>query len=184
MPSLPLIENLLIALALAADAFSVSLAAGAQGFRPRRIFRLSWHFGMFQFLMPVIGWFGGELVARIVGRAGPCYLRLGKAGEPGIGVKMIIDGIKDAPRELPDLSRGWKMITLSVATSIDALGVGLGFGLLDIPVWRPAIVIGVVCSIMTIIGLYLGVRMYRKIGHRALIIGGIILIGVGIKMII
>ncbi len=181
MPSLPLIENLLIALALAADAFSVSLAAGAQGFRPRRIFRLSWHFGMFQFLMPVIGWFGGELVARIVGRAGPWIVLALLAG---IGVKMIIDGIKDAPRELPDLSRGWKMITLSVATSIDALGVGLGFGLLDIPVWRPAIVIGVVCSIMTIIGLYLGVRMYRKIGHRALIIGGIILIGVGIKMII
>ncbi len=180
MSALPLIENLLIALGLAADAFSVSLAAGAQGFRPRRIFRLSWHFGLFQFLMPVIGWFGGELVAKIVGRAGP-WIVLVLLGS--IGIKMIIDGIKDAPKRLPDLSRGWKMVSLSVATSIDALAVGFGLGLLDVPVWRPAIVIGVVCSIMTIIGLYLGVRMYRKIGHRALMIGGLILIGIGIKMV-
>jgi putative Mn2+ efflux pump MntP len=180
MSELPPIENLLIALGLAADAFSVSLAAGGQGFRPRRVFRLSWHFGLFQFLMPVIGWFGGELVARIVGQAGPWIVL---ALLVGIGVKMIIDGIKDAPKELPDLSRGWKMVTLSIATSIDALGVGFGFGLLDIPIWRPAIVIGVICSIMTIIGLYLGVRMYRKIGHRALIVGGVILIGIGIKMV-
>jgi len=181
MPVLPLYEIILIALALAADAFSVSLAAGAQGFRPRRIFRLSWHFGLFQFIMPVIGWFGGEFVTRIVGRAGPWIVLVLLAG---IGIKMIIDGIKDAPKDLPDLSRGWKMVTLSIATSIDALGVGFGFGLLDIPVFRPAIIIGVVCSIMTIFGLYLGVRIYRRIGHRALIIGGVILIGIGIKMII
>lgn len=181
MSTLPLIENLLIALALAADAFSVSLAAGAQGFRPRRVFRLSWHFGLFQFMMPVIGWFGGDMAARIVGRAGPWIVLALLAG---IGVKMIVDGIKDAPRELPDLSRGWKMVMLSIATSIDALGVGFGFGLLDIPVWRPAIVIGMVCSIMTIIGLYLGVRMYCIIGHRALIIGGVILIGIGIKTVL
>jgi len=181
MSALPLIENLLIALGLATDAFSVSLAAGAQGFRPRRVFRLSWHFGLFQFLMPVIGWFGGELVAGVVGRAGLWIVLILLVT---IGIKMIVDGIKDAPKKLPDLSRGWKMVTLSAATSIDALGVGFGFGLMDIPIWRPAIVIGVVCSIMTIIGLYLGVRIYRKIGHRALIIGGIILIGIGIKMVL
>jgi len=120
-------------------------------------------------------------VARIVGRAGPWIVLVLLAG---IGIKMIIDGIKDAPKDLPDLSRGWKMVTLSIATSIDALAVGFGFGLLDIPVFRPAIIIGVVCSIMTIFGLYLGVRIYRRIGHRALIIGGVILIGIGIKMII
>ncbi|UCC80968.1 MAG: manganese efflux pump [Candidatus Zixiibacteriota bacterium] len=180
MPTLPLIENLIIAVGLAADAFSVSLAAGAQGFRPRRIFRLSWHFGFFQYLMPVIGWFGGELVARVVGGAGPWIVLVLLAG---IGIKMIIDGVKDVPKVIPDLSKGMKMVFLSVATSIDALAVGFGFGLLNISIWRPAIVIGMVCAIMTIIGLYLGVRMYRRIGHRSLIIGGLILIGIGIKMV-
>lgn len=181
MTGLPLIENLLIALGLAADAFSVALAAGAQGFKPRRIFRLSWHFGLFQFLMPVVGWLGGEVVARIVGRAGPWIVLVLLVG---IGVKMIADGIKDAPKELPDLSRGWKMVTLSVATSIDALGIGFGFGLLNISIWKPAVIIGVVCAALTVVGLYLGTRLYRKVGHRALIIGGIILMGIGIKMII
>ena len=177
---IPLIEILLIAIGLGADAFSVALAAGAQGFTPRRIFRLSFHFGLFQAMMPIIGWFAGELVANMIGDMGSWVVLVLLCA---IGGKLIYDGIVSKPHDLPDLSKGWKMVSLSVATSIDALAVGFGFGLTNISVFKPAAIIGIVCSIMTIIGLYLGVRIYKRLGHKALIIGGIILIIIGIKTI-
>lgn len=102
----------------------------------------------------------------------------------GIGLKMISDGLRDAPTDVSDLSRGWKMVTLSIVTSIDALGVGFGFGLLGLPILKPALIIGGICVITTIAGLYLGVRIYDKIGHRGLILGGLILICIGVKMVL
>ena len=174
-------EIIIISIGLGFDAFSVALASGAHGFTPRRAFRLSWHFGLFQFMMPVIGWALGEIIFRYIGCFGNWVILILLIG---IGGKMISDGIKDIPKEIPDLSKGWNLVVLSVATSLDALGIGFGFGLLDYDILKPAIIIGIVCAIMTITGLYLGVKLYDKLGHRTLILGGIILIGIGIKMVL
>lgn len=178
---MPLYEIVLIAIGLGSDAFSVALAAGAQGFTPRRIFRLAWHFGLFQFLMPIIGWLIGETAAGYIGGYGRWLLLALLAG---IGIRMIIDGRKETPEAIPDLSRGLKMVGLAISTSLDALGVGFGFGLLEISIWKPAAIIGVICMIMTTAGLYLGVRLYRYLGQRAMIIGGVILIAIGLKMVL
>jgi putative Mn2+ efflux pump MntP len=179
--SIPLVEILLISLGLSTDAFSVAIASGAQGFTPRRIFRLSFHFGLFQFLMPLIGWYGGELLSKHIGGMGQILVFLLLVG---IGFKMIYDGLKPASEDSPDLSRGWTLVILSIGTSLDALGVGFGLGLIGTSILFPALIIGIVCSFMTIIGLYLGVCLYKRLGHKAMILGGLILIAVGIKMVV
>jgi manganese efflux pump family protein len=178
---IPLAEILLISFGLAFDAFSVALASGAQGFTPRRIFRLAWHFGLFQFFMPIIGWGLGDVLSKYIGNLGPWFVLLLLLA---IGLKMLWEGLKSAPESVPDLSRGWKMVSLSFGTSIDALGVGFGFGLMKAPIMKPAMLIGVICAAMTTLGLYLGVKIYQRLGHRAMILGGIILIAIGIKMVI
>ena len=180
MNHLSFVEALLIGIALGFDAFSVALASGAHGFQPRRAFRLGWHFGLFQFVMPIIGWSVGEAVARLIGDYGG-WIVFGLLII--IGGKMLYEGLKKAPGEIPDLSKGWKLITMAVGTSIDALGVGFGFGLLGYDIIRPAFMIGIVCLVMTITGLYLGVMLYNKLKHRAIIMGGLILIGIGIKQV-
>jgi putative Mn2+ efflux pump MntP len=174
-------EILMISLGFGADAFSVALASGAQGFGPRRIFRLSWHFGLFQFLMPIIGWYAGDLLSREIGQFGQWIVLLLLFT---IGSKMICEGFKNDISDPPDLSRGWKLISLSIGTSLDALGVGFGLGLIGITVFKPALIIGIVCAAMTIIGLYLGVCLYRRLKNQALIIGGLILVALGVKMVI
>ena len=181
MISLPLVEILLLSLGLGVDAFSVALAAGAQGFTSGRVFRLSWHFGLFQFVMPIIGWGFGKFLSTGIGCFGnwAVFLLL-----IGIGGKMLSEGIKDTPINIPDLSRGWSLLSLSIGTSLDALGVGFGFGLVGYAILKPAIFIGVVCAGMTIIGLYLGAQLYKRLGHRAMIFGGLILIAIGIKTIL
>ncbi len=181
MGSLPLFEIIVISIGLGFDAFSVALASGAQGFTPRRAFRLGWHFGLFQFIMPIIGWGLGEIISGFIGCYGNWVVFILLIG---IGGKMISEGIKDTPKEIPDLSKGWNLVSLSVATSLDALGVGFGLGLLGYSILKPAIIIGIICAAMTLTGLYLGVRVYDKLGHRALIIGGVILVGIGIKMVV
>ena len=97
---------------------------------------------------------------------------------------MISEGLKAAPKNIPDLSRGWNLVSLSIGTSLDALGIGFGFGLLNYTIFQPAVIIGVVCALMTMIGLYLGTKLYTRLGNRALILGGLILIGIGVKSLI
>jgi manganese efflux pump family protein len=181
MTHLPLAEILLISLGLALDAFSVALASGAQGFTKRRVFRLAFHFGLFQFIMPIIGWSIGDILSKYIGAFGQWLVFLMLTS---IGIKMLIEGLKKAPESIPDLSKGWKLVSLSIGTSLDALGVGFGFGLLEVSIVGPATLIGIICAAMTILGLYLGVRLYKLLGHRAMLAGGLILIAIGVKMVI
>ena len=173
-------EIILLSLALGADAFSVALASGRHGFTPGRAFRLGWHFGLFQFIMPVIGWLIGQAAVEVIGNyGGPAVFII----LCGIGVKMVYEGSKKTKPQIPDVSKGWYLITLSVATSLDALGAGFGLGLLGFSILMPAIIIGITCLFMTVTGLYLGARLFDRLGHRALIPGGIILIGIGVKAV-
>ena len=115
-----------IAIGLAMDALAVAIATGIVlgKVSGRQIFRLSWHFGLFQFLMPVIGWQAGLSVERYLSGYGP-WLAFGLLGL--IGGKMIHEALRGSgtERAVSDPTRGVSLVLLSVATSMDALAVGL-----------------------------------------------------------
>jgi putative Mn2+ efflux pump MntP len=173
-----------IAVGLAMDAFAVSIAAGvALGrvtFRPA--FRLAWHFGLFQFMMPILGWWVGSTVAGYVA-AWDHWLAFTLLAF--VGGKMLLDAFRrdqTTPRANP--TKGWMLVVLSVATSIDALAVGLSMAFLGVPVLAPAIVIGLVALAFTAVGVVLAGRLFRRCGRLALAVGGLVLIAIGLRVVI
>src|SRR5512137_376684 len=134
------IEVLLIALSMAMDAFAVCIGAGTTGQAdgPRPTFRLAFHFGLFQFLMPVLGWLAGTTVERYIASFDH-WLAFGLLVL--VGGRMVWSGFHPQDEgKKNDPSRGWTMVILSIAVSIDALAVGLSLGLVGVFVWYPAIV--------------------------------------------
>jgi putative Mn2+ efflux pump MntP len=180
--SLP--EILAIAVGLALDAFAVSLAAGAAGHAAglRPTFRLSFHFGLFQFLMPVLGWYAGSLVARQVTIIDH-WVAFGLL--VWVGARMIHSGLHPDPsRVRADMSRGWTLVSLSVATSLDALAVGLSLAILGVGIWYPSAVIGVVTGGLSLVGLRLGGRLGSRFGSRMEMIGGGVLVLIGLRILV
>lgn len=177
-----LIETLLIALGLATDATAVCLAAGACGFahRLRSALRIALCFGFFQFLMPVVGWFVGARVAHLI-QAFDHWVALLLLGF--VGARMIRSGLRAGSECPPDPSRGWTLLALGVATSIDALAVGLSLALLGAPIWRASVTIGVVTALLSLSGIYLGRRLGVVFGKRMEIAGGIVLILIGLRIL-
>jgi putative Mn2+ efflux pump MntP len=179
-----LLTILALALGLALDAFSVAIAVGIKlprlSFRP--IFRLSWHFGLFQFLMPILGWLAGVTVQKWVA-AFDHWIAFGLL--TFIGGKMIYESFgAKGENKTADPTRGWSLVILSVATSIDALAVGLSMAVVGVAVWFPSVIIGIVAGLMTILGMNLGRKLGIKFGHRMEFVGGVILIAIGIKILL
>jgi len=176
---------LIIAVALAVDAFAVSLATGVSLCRVsrRQIFRMAFHFGFFQAMMNIIGWSAGLTVREFIASVDH-WVAFGLLA--AVALKMIADGSK-GPEEVlkADPTRGRTLVVLSVATSIDSLAVGLGFSLLKVSIWLPAAVIGVVASCLTAAGLRLGCLLgsASRLGARAEIAGGLVLLGIGIQIL-
>jgi len=178
------IEVLLVALGLAMDAFAVCLGAGTTRHLhgPRPAFRLSFHFGLFQALMPVLGWLLGSTVQRWIA---PFDHWVAFALLAFVGVRMIRSGLDaNGEAQSTDPSRGATLIMLSVATSIDALAVGLSLAVLSVGILYPAIVIGIVAAAMSLLGIFLGGRLGKVFGKRMEVIGGLILIGIGVRVVI
>jgi manganese efflux pump family protein len=175
-----------IAVGLAMDAFAVSIGAGLtlKTVDARQTFRLAWHFGLFQALMPVLGWLAGRSFARWITPVDH-WIAFGLLGV--IGGKMIYEAFKDDDREEPrrsDPTKGWSLVLLSVATSIDALAVGLSLALLGVSIWWPAIVIGLVAGAFTTVGMQLGKRFGALLGRRMEVVGGVILIAIGVQILV
>jgi len=178
------IEILLIALSMSMDAFAVCLGAGTQEgtSRSRPIFRLAFHFGLFQFLMPIIGWFAGTTVLRYIS-AYDQWVAFGLLAF--VGIRMIRSGLDPNSNEHKnDPSRGWTLVLLAFATSIDALAIGFSLGLVGVTIWYPAVVIGLVTGLVSWLGILLGNRLGAKFGERMEIIGGIILILMGVRIML
>lgn len=182
--SLPAIIGLAIALAM--DALAVSVASGVylQQISARQFFRLSWHFGLFQAMMPVIGWYAGLSVRRwiegfdhwvaffLLAFVATSMLRqsFGKPDESGL---------------MADPTRGWRLVMLSVATSIDALAVGLSLSVIGVAIWFPAAVIGLTAGLFTLSGLMLGSRAGRIdwLKRYAEITGAVVLYAIGLHIL-
>jgi manganese efflux pump family protein len=174
-----------IALALAMDALAVALAAGLAlpVLTGRHLFRLGFHFGLFQAMMPVLGWLAGMTVQQWIA-AYDHWVAFGLL--TFIGAKMIREARQLRPDDAPrlDPTRGLTLVMLSLATSIDALAVGLSLAMLEIDIWIPAAVIGLVCGALTIAGMLLGRRIGASWGPRVEIAGGLTLIIIGIKILL
>jgi manganese efflux pump family protein len=174
-----------LAFGLGIDAFSVALASGvALGkVTPRQTFRLSFHFGLFQFGMPIIGWLIGSMVAGYVFDFSH-WIAFGLLSF--VGVRMIAGALTGKDDGMPrrDPTKGASLIVLSFATSIDALAVGLTLAIVGTPVLLPAIVIGLVAANMTLIGLQLGRVAGRILGSRMEVVGGLVLIAIGLKLLL
>ncbi|MHC4605574.1 MAG: manganese efflux pump MntP [Planctomycetota bacterium] len=176
-------ETVAVALGLAMDAFAVAVAASITLDRltPRRIFRLAFHFGLFQAMMPVLGWAAGLTVAAWI-TAWDHWVAFGLLTL--IGVKAIAGAFRRRKESPGDPTRGWSLVILSVATSIDALAVGISLAMLDVRIWYPCAIIGVVAAAMTILGMALGRRLGGRFGKGAELLGGAILIGIGVKILV
>jgi manganese efflux pump family protein len=174
-----------LAFGLGIDAFSVAVASGVALGKVslRQSFRLSFHFGLFQFAMPIIGWLIGSLVAEYV-RDFDHWIAFGLLSF--VGVRMILGAVRGKDGGLPprDPTKGASLIILSLATSIDALAVGLTLAIVGTPVLLPSIVIGLVAANMTLAGLQLGKYAGRMLGNRMEVIGGLVLIAIGLKILL
>jgi putative Mn2+ efflux pump MntP len=172
-----------IAVALAMDAFAVALATGLAlpVMNGRHMFRLGFHFGLFQALMPVIGWLAGMTVQAWIAAYDhwiAFFLLV------FVGGKMIYEAFCDHEEDVNrDPTRGWTLVMLSIATSIDALAVGLTLAMLNVSVWLPSLVIGVTAGVLTVAGMILGRRISGIWGKRVEVFGGLVLCAIGIKIL-
>jgi putative Mn2+ efflux pump MntP len=183
-----LLPLIVIAVGLAMDATAVSLGAGASGRAPgnRAAFRLAFHFGLFQALMPLLGWLAGLTLAPVF-QAVDHWIAFGLLAV--VGGRMVRGGLRGEtaepdPVRRGDLSKGWSLIALSVATSIDAFAVGLGLAMLDVAIWVPIALIGVITAAMSLSGLLLGRVLNVRWGSRAEVLGGVLLVGIGLQILV
>ncbi len=173
-----------LALALAMDAFAVALGTGAVLARltGRHLFRLGFHFGLFQAMMPVIGWLAGQTIIQWVS-AWDHWIAFSLLAL--IGGRMIHEACSDEEKaEERDPTKGASLVLLSIATSIDALAVGFSLSVIGVSIWMPALVIGLVAGALTVIGMLLGGRIGERWGPRVEIFGGLVLISIGIKILV
>ena len=173
------------AFALAMDAFTVAvgLSIYQESLTLKQILRLSLSFGLFQFLMPVLGWLAGQSILEYI-EAFDHWVAFGML--LFIGVRMIWQTAKEQPESKAhhsDPTAGLSLLVLSVATSIDALAVGLSFSVLEMPVFQPAVIIGLVAFVMTFVGTKVGPLFGLVLGKRAGFVGGLVLIGIGVKIL-
>jgi putative Mn2+ efflux pump MntP len=175
----------LIAIGLAMDCFAVSLGVGTAGTAvgARPTFRLFFHFGLFQAGMTLLGWLAGKTVVTYIASVDH-WVAFGLLAF--VGVRMIRGGLRKEGDEpaIPDPSRGMTLVMLSVATSIDALAVGLSLALLSVNVFWAALLIGGVSAVLSLVGLLLGNQLGLRFGKSMEVIGGIILIGIGLRVLI
>jgi manganese efflux pump family protein len=176
---------LAVAVALAMDAFAVAIVTGltVRPLTERHVFRLSFHFGLFQFLMPLFGWLAGHAVQKHAAAFDhwAAFGLLSFVGGKMIWESLHGDGKESAPGNDP--TSGWQLVVLSIATSIDALAVGLSLGLIGSSIVMPAVIIGIVAAAFTAAGMALGRKVGSLWGKRVEVFGGLILIVIGAKIL-
>ncbi len=166
------------------DAFAVSITSGItlRHLRIRHALKIALSFGFFQAIMPIIGWLSGISLRSIISGVDH-WIAFGLLSI--IGCKMIYESFKlESDKGKINPQNIYVLFILSIATSIDALAVGLSLSFLKVAIILPAIIIGIVTFLLSFLGVYIG----NKVGHfferKIEIIGGLILIGIGIKILI
>lgn len=179
-----LFEILVIAVGLAMDCFAVSVSSGVilPKVKIKLALRLAFFFGLFQGAMALLGWFLGAFIKDFFSAIDHwiafTILLI-------IGLKMIVEALKEKPGTRSfNINKMFVVLALSVATSIDALIVGTSFGMLTINIWKVVGIIAVVTFIISLIGVFAGKKYGCYCGNKGEIIGGIILILIGLKILL
>ncbi|HUU23661.1 MAG TPA: manganese efflux pump MntP family protein [Phycisphaerae bacterium] len=173
------------------------MAVGVRWHGGRQKFRLAWHMGLFQFLMPLLGWLAGKPLAAVMKTVGTYAAAVLVFA---IGAKMLYEVIRAAPGAVAegvehaaqhglhvkpnDPTRGWSLVGLSVATSIDALVAGFSLGLRGENIWTASLVIGVVAGLMALAGVVAGKRIGKALGRPAEIAGAVILMALAVVFVL
>lgn len=176
----------LIAVSLAMDAFAVSVAKGHcfTGQDSVKKIGMPFMFGVFQTAMPLIGWFVGAQLTDMI-NSYDHWIIFGLLAY--LGINMIRNSKKAAEEENEDFCElvSWReIIMLAFATSLDALAIGLTFAFMDVNVWGASSLIGVVAFIISLVGVFLGQQLKRFLGGREEVLGGIVLIVIGLKVLL
>lgn len=176
----------LIALSLATDCFAAAIGKGTALRRPvvvREVLVIGILFGFFATAMPVLGWAVGVSARQFVTEIDH-WLALALLS--AIGGHMIWEALHADPEENSGSAErriiGWALVGTAFATSIDAAAVGITFAFLDVSIVRAALVIGAVCCVLSIVGIYLARVTGPMFGRKAEILGGLVLIAIGIKI--
>lgn len=173
----------IIAIGLAMDAFTVAVTSGIiiKNDIKRNAFRVGLYFGLFQAIMPLIGWFIGlqfkEYITMI-----DHWIAFGLLGF--LGLKMIYESFKEEESKDFNPSDNKTLIILAIATSIDALIVGITFAFMEISIVTAVTIIGVITFILSYAGVYIGRYFGQLLNRKAELLGGIILIIIGIKIVV
>ena len=179
-----MIEIILLSNGLAMDAFSVSVSFGCchPNSKLTSALRLAFFTGLFQFFMPLIGWFAGHFIGKFF-LTQSYWIAFGILTI--IGIKMIIDAVMKKAECLPvDISRGKHLLGVCTATSIDALAAGLSLGILKTSLFLSAGLIGIITFTLSLLGVYLGKIVGFALGKWAEIAGGVMLIVIGLNILI
>ena len=173
-----------IGVGLCFDTFAVSVSFGIlkREIRFLQAAKVAIILALFQALMPVIGWLIGMSVKNLISNVDH-WISFGLLFF--IGARMIFEGVRNVEerREFDPAKLG-VLLGVAVATSIDALVVGLSFGFLDTHILFPASVIGMVTFIAAMLGMLFGKKIPGKTSHRSIMVGGIILILIGLKILL
>ncbi|MDD8031687.1 MAG: manganese efflux pump MntP family protein [Acidobacteriota bacterium] len=173
-----------ISLALAVDAFAVTvgLACSLNGLNRRQVFRLAFSFGFFQFLMPILGWLIGDQLQKLISRYDH-WVAFGLLLL--VGVKMVVESFRSEEEKYKDNdpTKGWPLLILALATSLDALATGLSLPVLGLNLWVASPVIGLTAFALTVLASRIGPAMGRVFGRRAELAGGLILVMIGLKIL-
>ena len=180
------VEILLLAVALAMDAVAVSLARGMALRRPTwgQTFLLAGAFGLFQGLMPVLGWLLSSAFAEALRTWAP-WIAFGLLA--AIGGKMVWEAFHGDEDDEGAAATGvplLQVLTLAVATSIDAFAVGITFAVLDVEVAPAVAVIGVVTLALSLVAVRIGARVGERLGSRAELVGGAVLVLIGLRILL
>ena len=177
------IELIFLAIALAMDAFSVSLTKGftQKNLKNREILLYGLFFGGFQSLMPLFGYICGSSISSFVSMIAPwiAFILL-----VGIGCNMIRESLGSDDEDSSDEFSFKELILLSIATSIDAFAVGITFAILKVDLWFSISVIGIVAFLFGICGVFIGRKIGDYFGDKLQIFGGVILIILGLKILL
>jgi len=178
------ITFLFIGIGLSFDSFAVSVSCGLmkQEIRFKQAVPIAFSLAFFQAVFPVLGWLAGKTIHQFIS-AFDHWIAFGLLAF--IGIKMMVEGIKpNGTLQNFNPFRKRVIISLSIATSIDALVVGLSFGFLEMPILFPVLIIGAVTFIASMLGMLFGKNIPAKRSKQSLILGGIILFGMGVKILI
>lgn len=175
-------EVIILALALSMDAFAVSIGLGAKntGRVPLLAIKSAIYFGLFQALMPLVGYLGGRGVIGWVEAYAPWiafFLLL------LIGGKMIYESMSEGIEEDIAVITHKVMLLLAIATSVDAMAAGFSLTLLDVNAWLACAIIGAVTFVFSGAGVYVGARSGTWLESKAELFGGIVLILIGFKLL-